>query len=119
MAATPAILRRVMPLPALPDRHNAGSGFEVNRHRKNRKTALLRGLSCDCGLLLLGFADLVHAGPAHRARALRRGLAVLHRHRLCVLHLTLRPALQAVRFQGDSSLSLRSLLSEVHYRIRG
>ncbi len=42
-------------------------------------------------------ADLEHLGAAHRARALRRRLPVLHRDGPRILHLALRPALEAVR----------------------
>jgi hypothetical protein len=70
---------------------------------------------------LLRLADLEHRRAAHRALALRRRLAVLHRRRFSVLHLALRPALQAVGFHESllslSPANLRPSRNRFAYRI--
>lgn len=76
---------------------------------ENNKGWLLRHpLLCVDLVRLLAFADAIHLRAADWARSLGGGLAVLHGHLLRVLHLSLRSALQAIRFHtGCSFLSSR------------
>ena len=61
--------------------------------------------------ILLCLADFEHLGAADRARALRGGLAVLHRHRHRVLDLALLFTLNTIRLHVFSPLILLDFLS--------